>query len=266
MKSWNSQGDHMNKFVLLASVAVLAASDLSPAQAQDELIYVAVEPCRIVNTRKSAAGVINANTFRNFLVAGSSEELAVQGGTADCANPKGAEQPVAISAYIIAVPADSSIGQGVLTAYPSDIPTPPVGTGSTVNFAKDQTIGNTTTVKVCADSDCPFDGELAVLARNTDEHVIVDVQGYFYSPTLLPGYEIVQAAFVTAGSNTLNAEAICPAGKKALGGGGSLGVSTWVLDGSHPLPDGSGWQVRYKTTGSTFSAAGVAWAVCATVN
>ena len=256
----------MNRFVLLLSGAILAATDFSPAQAQDELIYVAVEPCRVVDTRKSAVGVINANTSRNFLVAGTAEAMAVQGGKADCLNPKGTEPPVAISAYIIAVPADSSTSQGVLTAYPSDLPPPPVGTGATVNFAKDQTIGNTTNVKVCDDGDCPFDGELAILARNTDEHVIVDVQGYFYPQTSIPGYVLVEARFSTAGSNTALAEALCPSGKKVLGGGGSLNVSSWFLDGSYPRSDGLGWRVRYKTSGQTFSASGSVWAVCATVN
>lgn len=257
----------MKKRVLLTFPAILAAVNFNPAQAQDELIYVAVEPCRIADTRKSAVGVIRANTFRNFLVAGTSEDLAVQGGTTDCLNPKGADQPMAISAYILAVPANSSSGKGVLTAYPSDQVPPATGKGSTVNFAKDQTIGNTTNATICASGkDCPSDGELAILARNTDEHVVIDVQGYFYSPTLIPGYVIVQAPFATAGSNTHIADAHCPAGKKVLGGGGNLAVSSWVLDSSLPLSDGSGWRVRYKTTGSTFSAAGSAWAVCASAN
>ncbi|RLA44331.1 MAG: hypothetical protein DRR04_08255 [Gammaproteobacteria bacterium] len=262
----NNIGVYMNKFALLAPAAFLAAAHFSPAQAQDELIYVAVEPCRIADTRKSAVGVIMANTSRNFLIAGTAEDMAVQGGVVDCLNPKGDVSPVAISAYILAVPADSSTSQGVLTAYPSDLPPPPSGSGSTVNFAKDQIIGNTTNVTVCVDGSCPSDGELAILARRTDEHVVIDVQGYFYPPTLIPGYEIVQAAFATAGSNTLTAEAICPAGKKVLGGGGSLAVSSWFLDGSYPRPDGLGWRVRYKTSGATFSATGVAWAVCAKVN
>jgi hypothetical protein len=96
-------------------------------------------------------------------------------------NPKGVEKPVAISAYIIAVPANSSTAKGILTAYPSNKPPPPPGAGSTVNFGVDQTIGNTTNATICADGNaCPSDGELAILARITDEHVVVDVQGYYY--------------------------------------------------------------------------------------
>ena len=172
---------------------------------------------------------------------------------------------MAISAYILAVPAESSTDKGVLAAYPSNLASPPSGV-STVNFAKGQTIGNTTTVAVCADNDCPSDGELAILARKTDEHVLVDVQGYFYPQTSIPGYVLVEARFATSGSNTALAEALCPSGKKVLGGGGSLNASSWFLDGSYPRSDGLGWRVRYKTSGQTFSASGSVWAVCATVN
>ena len=72
----------MKKPVLLASAAILTTIVFSPAQAQlaEDLIYVAVEPCRIADTRKSAVGVIRANTFRNFRVAGSASQMAVQGG------------------------------------------------------------------------------------------------------------------------------------------------------------------------------------------
>jgi hypothetical protein len=139
-----------------------------------------VEPCRIADTRKSSVGVVRGDTFRNFVIAGSSNNLAAQGGTVNCLNPKGAVQPVAVSAYILAVPASSSSSRGVLTAYPSDLPPPAAGSGSTVNFDKDQVIGNTTNVTVCADGSCPSDGELAILSRNTDEHVVVDIQGYYY--------------------------------------------------------------------------------------
>jgi hypothetical protein len=257
----------MNKFILFTSAAILAVTNMSAVQAQDELVYVAVEPCRIVDTRKSTNGVINGDTFRNFLVYGSADDLAVQGSQNDCANPKasGDVRPLAVSAYIVAVPAESSTGDGVLTAYPSDQPSPPRGTGATLNFAKGQTIGNTSIVTLCA-NDCPSEGSMAILARSTDEHVVVDVQGYFYPQTSIPGYVLVQAPFATAGSNTVLAEAQCPAGKKVLGGGGSLNVSSWFLDSSFPRSDGLAWRVRYKTSGQTFSASGSTWAVCATVD
>jgi hypothetical protein len=174
------QGMFMNKSLLLASTLILATSIFSSAQAQDDLIYVAVKPCRIGDTRKSPEGVVNANTSRNFKVYGTDAELAVQGGQLTCPSPKPGVKPQAVAAYIVAVPSDSSTGPGVLTAYPSNEPSPPPGTGSTVNFSQGQAIGNTTIATLCNANQCPSDGELAVLARDTNEDVVIDVQGYFY--------------------------------------------------------------------------------------
>jgi len=158
---------------------ILAAAAHYPVWAED-LVYVAVNPCRIVDTR-IAGGAITANTFRNFRVAGTTGELAVQGGQTDCLDPKSGtgQKPLAISAYVIAVPATGSTG-GVLTAYPSNLLPPPPGAGSTVNFATGQVIGNTTNITLCDQVTCPADGEFAILARNTNQHVVIDVQGYFY--------------------------------------------------------------------------------------
>jgi len=230
--------------------------------AQDELVYVAVEPCRVADTRQSAMGVIGADTARNFKVSGSSGDLAVQGGEVDCPNPKGSEQPVAVSAYILAVPADSSSDKGVLTAYPSNEPPPPPGAGSTVNFDLGQTIGNTTNATICTGGSCPSDGELAVLARKTDEHVVIDIQGYFYRQSVA-GYQIVQDDFAVAESTGFVVSLDCPGGKKALGGGASLVNSGWFMHGSYPKQDGAGWQVSYRSAGNNFSAAGTIWVVCA---
>jgi len=252
----------MKKYLMPTLAYVVLAAGPDVVQAQDELVYVAVEPCRVADTRQSAMGVIRADTARNFKVSGSSGDLAVQGGEVNCPNPKGGVQPVAVSAYILAVPADSSSDKGVLTAYPSNQPPPPPGAGSTVNFDLGKTIGNTTNATVCAEGDCPSDGELAVLARKTDEHVVIDIQGYFY-PQQVRGYQIVQDSFAVANSNGFIASLDCPAGKKALGGGGSLLDSGWFLHGSYPKSDGSGWRVSYRTGGSTFSAAGTIWAICA---
>jgi hypothetical protein len=255
---------------LLATVIFFGSATSGPAFSQEELIYVAVVPCRIVNTRVSSMGVIRANTSRNFRVFGSAEDLAIQGGVSDCQNPKAEAgiNPLAVSAYIVAVPADSSTRDGILTAYPSDQPPPPAGTGATLNFAKGQIIGNTTIATLCNtnDNDCPSGGSLAVLARDTDEHVVIDVQGYFFPTTPIPGYQIVQKRFATANSNSVIGQVFCPDGKQALGGGGTVTDPSWFLDSSVPRPDGGGWEVRYRTSGGSFSAAGSTWAVCANAN
>ena len=149
------------------------------ANANEYLSYVAVDPCRIVDTRE-AVGTIDAGEFRNFKVTGTLGELAIQGGTTNCPNPMPGIKPQAVSAYVLVVPDKGTAG--VATAYPSDKLPPPVGAGSTVNFSRGQVTGNTTNITLC--EECPADGEFAVLARHTGFNLVVDVQGYFYpTPT-----------------------------------------------------------------------------------
>jgi hypothetical protein len=162
----------LKKSLFSIGTATLLAMASITAKAQDEgLVYVATDPCRIVDTR-GGGGAITADTSRNFASYG--QDLSGQGG-GTCPRPRPFSQPVAISAYVIAVPPNANSGSGVLTAYPAGNPVPPVGEGSTVNFAAQQIIGNTTTITLGNAS------QFAVLARQTDQHVVVDVQGYFYA-------------------------------------------------------------------------------------
>ncbi|MEP0203573.1 MAG: hypothetical protein ABJ084_04925 [Halioglobus sp.] len=245
-------------------VITLIAWGFSPANAQD-LIYVAVEPCRVADTRDSSMGIVRAGTNRNFRVTGSAEDLADQGGRVECTNPKGEESPAAVAAYIIAVPPENSSGNGVLAAYPSDQPVPEAGSGSTVNFRKDQVVGNTTIATICSGDECPSDGELAVLARVSDQHVVIDVQGYFYSQKAAPGYAVVELPFAGVNRRSITVEARCPSGKNVLSGGANLVNSSWIMDGTYPSPDRAGWRASFKTPGDTFSVAGTVWAICATL-
>jgi hypothetical protein len=161
----------LKKSLFSISAATLLAVTSIPAKALDDgLVYVATPPCRIADTR-GGGGAITANTSINLRSYG--QDLSAQGG-GNCPRPRAFSEPVAISAYVIAVPPNASSGSGVLTAYPAGDEVPAVGEGSTVNFAAQQVIGNTTTITLGTGS------QFAMLARNTDQHVVVDVQGYFY--------------------------------------------------------------------------------------
>lgn len=257
----------MLKNCLLPVAAIAPLLLTNPLHAQDDLVYVAVEPCRIADTRKSVQGEIVRNGARQFLVAGSESDLAGQGGQ-DCPHPKEGEglEPVAIAAYYVAVPAPSSTSAGILAAYPSDQPKPAAGKGATLNFGFNQIIGNTSITTLCNGNvkSCPAGGPLAILIRDTAQHVVVDVQGYFYPQSSLPGYTIVENTEVTANSDTLIVTVRCPDGKSVVSGGGVVRDPTWYMDASAPLGSGSGWEVRFRSSGSTFSASGTARAVCAT--
>ncbi len=218
----------------------------------EDLVYVAVDPCRIADTRNASEGYIRANTNRDFLVAGTSGELAEQGGLVNCRNPKRSKDPVAVAAYILAVPTESSTGNGVLSAYPSNLPPPPTGSGSTVNFAEGQIIGNTTIVRVCSETRCPAGGELAVLARNTDQHVVIDIQGYFF-PVDDSGREIVERTLTpnVANGTVLSETLSCPPDKVAVSGGYTLTPQDdfiYSIQSSAPTDDSEDWNFTFKVS------------------
>jgi hypothetical protein len=162
-----------------------------PGPASDLLGYAPISPCRIVDTRLSPDGPIVKDIptidgdARAFLVSGTGAELSVQGGSPDgCVHPKADSgiEPAAIAAYVVAVPTSYS-GGGNLLAFPSDQPDPLVTAGAILNFDAGQIIGNTTIITLCQHSDavpCPDEGPFAILSRGTDQHVVVDVQGYYY--------------------------------------------------------------------------------------
>lgn len=250
---------------------------LSPAQAQDDLVYVAVKPCRIVDTRE-AGGVITANNFRNFRVSGSSGELAVQGGKTDCLDPKAGtgQKPLAISAYVIAVPSPGS-DSGVLTAYPSDQQPPPVGAGSTVNFSAQKIIGNTTNITLCDPAgSCPTDGEFAILARSANQQVVIDVQGYFYPVNMNSEIVSISSDFNSSApgfSEVLTAT--CPTGSIMTGGGvscysdntNSVTTNSGVISSSAPSGNSFVGQCFSNALSHSFSKHGpgiTVHAVCVT--
>jgi hypothetical protein len=244
---------YMRTLLLIAPSTIVAATAFNPAHAQDNLIYVAVEPCRIVDTRKGNGLPIEKNEHMNFLVSGTDIELLNQGGSqaGGCAGPKPEQTPAAIAAYVIAVPAESSVSNGVLTAYPSDQPQPAVGSASTVNFAQDQVIGNTTNITLCTADDCPADGQFAILSRSTDEHVVVDVLGYFY-PLPGGGYQIVFGIGAGGSPGSLQQGfAQCPVGKRVTGGGYDFLIEGTEVIASYPIEEGRTWTVKFKSQGET---------------
>jgi Collagen triple helix repeat (20 copies) len=83
----------------------------------------------------------------------------------------------------------------------------------------------------------------------------------------LSGYEVVRGPTVPDAAGSYRTYANCPAGKVALGGGGSQGSSGWYLDDSKPQANGAGWEVEYSpgpgVNPSTNRGIGEAFAICA---
>src|SRR3954453_14426303 len=81
----------------------------------------------------------------------------------------------------------------------------------------------------------------------------------------IAGYEIVTSEFLKVFANSQSSgSAICPPGKKALGGGafGNPASPVEHINTSMPLSNGSGWNVAMDNT-SGFQFAFQVYAVCA---
>src|SRR3954447_10242681 len=81
----------------------------------------------------------------------------------------------------------------------------------------------------------------------------------------IAGYQIVTSEFTKVNAHSQSsAIAVCPAGKKALGGGafGNAGNPVEEINTTMPLSDGSGWNVAMDNTGG-FPVSFQVYAVCA---
>lgn len=139
-----------------------------------ELVYVPVEPCRLLDTR-ATLGSIAANSTESFVAYGDMGELDSQGGNAGgCPNPKPGSTPVAIAANVTAVGNQAS-GNGNLVAYPYGSIVP---SSSLVNYKVGTNIANAGIINLCEGASCLFD--FNVQSNFSAVPAIVDVQGYFY--------------------------------------------------------------------------------------
>ena len=132
-----------------------------------DLIYRPVKPCRIVDTRKTSAGIVDANTERCFRVYGS---VGSQGGDTDgCPSPDG--EPLAAHINMVAV---DPTGKGNLQAFPVGAGT---GTGLSVNYNTiDTNLANAGTVKTVTGAG----PDICVASNFSSAHTVIDVLGYYY--------------------------------------------------------------------------------------
>jgi hypothetical protein len=134
---------------------------------EKDLLYTPVTPCRIVDTRKTTAGIIDANTERDFDVYGP---VGDQGGNpAGCRSPGG--QPLAVHINMVAV---SPTGKGNLQAFPADAG---AGAGLSVNYNTiDTNLANAGTVKTITGAG----PDISVASHFSSAHTVIDVLGYYY--------------------------------------------------------------------------------------
>jgi len=137
-----------------------------------ELLYTAVTPCRIVDTRNTTEGIIDASTQRNFRVHGSGATISAQGGNpAGCFSPLG--EPLAAHINMVAV---DPTGKGNLKAFPVGAD---ATAGLSINYnAIDTNLANAGTVKTIAGTG----PDITVASNFSSAHVTIQVLGYYYPP------------------------------------------------------------------------------------
>ena len=136
-----------------------------------ELLYTAVTPCRIVDTRNTSEGIIDASTQRDFRVFGSGATISAQGGNAaGCSSPLG--EPLAAHINMVAV---NPTGKGNLQAFPMGAGT---GAGLSVNYNTiDTNLANAGTVRTIIGTG----PDITVASNFSSAHTVIDVLGYYYS-------------------------------------------------------------------------------------
>ena len=193
-----------------------------------DLLYTAVKPCRIVDTRKTSAGIIDASEQRNFRVSGSGGTISAQGGNPNgCASPLG--QPLAAHINMVAV---DPTGKGNLQAFPVGAGT---GAGLSVNYNTiDTNLANAGTVKTVTGSG----PDITVASNFSSAHTVIDALGYFYPDgdlvyTPVTPCRIVDTRKTSAGIIDANTER----NFRVFGSGGSISAQGGNLSGC-PSPQG----------------------------
>jgi len=155
---------------LMTAAAATVAGFASAAAAQDaaataETLFVAQDPCRIIDTR-AGGGKLAANSTRTFFVKGTTG-FAPQGGkTGGCGIPEFA------AAVAVSVTTTNSSANNRLVTFPAGSPVP---TSTTVSYLKSANVTGSTIVQLASGT-----GKvLAIHNFNATTHVVVDVVGYF---------------------------------------------------------------------------------------
>jgi hypothetical protein len=135
-----------------------------------DLLYTPITPCKIVDTRDTAAGIIEAFEQRSFHVFGSAATIGPQGGnTTGCPSPAG--EPLAAHINLIAV---DPTGKGNLQAFP--VGAGP-GAGLSVNYNTiDTNLANAGTVTTVTGAG----PDITVTSRFSATHAVLSVAGYYY--------------------------------------------------------------------------------------
>lgn len=205
--------------------------------ADRDLAYVPVTPCRIIDTRV-AGGAIAANSTRSFDVT-SISSYSGQGGDSSNCNGVGAAGSFAAAAINFTVVTPSAAGY--ITAFPFQATQP---LAATVNYIAGDIRGNFAVVKL---DQGPSADELSVYTF-AQTHLVADIVGYFVQqdPALSCTNTSVASFTIAANSTNFFNNPTCPSGYSATT------PYCWTA-ASDVFSQGSGYNAN-ATGNSTFCA------------
>ena len=176
--SWNGQAWSQTITGQVEDVSNLASDEAignAIGAAAADLVYTPVTPCRVIDTRQSAAGLIVAGVDQSFRVRDAAG-FAAQGGSAtDCGISPAA---TAVEMNFVAV---SPTGPGDLriVAFPGALQN-----ASVLNYTNlpSLNIANGIAQPVCNAAGAACTKDITVHADLSNTHLVADVVGYFKAP------------------------------------------------------------------------------------
>ena len=136
----------------------------------NDLVYTPVAPCRILDTRSTAAGAIAANSTRNFIAINASNFTSQGGSSTNCGT-------LGLNATAVAInlTAVTPSGAGYATAYPYGTTQP---LAASVNYTAGAIVNNALIVQI-PNPLSSFDFTVYTFAQS---HYVADIVGYFAPP------------------------------------------------------------------------------------
>jgi hypothetical protein len=200
----------------------------------NDLVYTPIQPCRIIDTRNTGAGVIAANSTRSFIAINSSN-FTSQGGSATNCGTSGLNA----TAVAINLTAVAPAGAGYATVYPFGTTQP---LAASVNYATGAIV-NSALIAQIPNPLASFDFTVYTFAQS---HYVADIVGYF-APPVATALQCEQTGTTTVtvftNTNVTASAPACPSGYTR--------TSTNCLSSNRLMPlfaHGDGFCIAYNDT------------------
>ena len=256
MAALNGAGHRFDDEAAITRLAKLPAGAKAlpaPAPGATDLVYTPIQPCRILDTRNTAAGAIVADSSRDFVSINQSDYTAQGGSASDCGTLGVHAAAVAIN--LTAVAPDRG---GYATVYPYGTTKP---LASSVNYGAGEFVNNGIIVQIPSPLTT---SDFTVYSYGT-AHYVADIVGYFAAApaAALECTETYVSQNVVANDVFDIAIPSCPTGYRITGAGcrtPGFNEANWAINGLFRSAPGQlvGYCSGQNATNGTISVQGTA--------